>query len=89
MARRRISSSAMVPYGSSMWMSHGGSAMITLASARGWEGEVQGGRSGQCVRACGYLNLPSTVRSMCRTSHWIHCREMPTATHGWQGGVGG
>ena len=26
---RRISSSAIVPYGSSIWMSHGGSAMIT------------------------------------------------------------
>jgi hypothetical protein len=26
---RRISSSAIVPYGSSMWISQGGSAMIT------------------------------------------------------------
>ncbi len=35
---RRISSSDIVPYGNSMWMSHGGSAMITCAT-RGRDAE--------------------------------------------------
>jgi hypothetical protein len=53
MARRRISSSAMVPYGSSMWMSHGGSAMITLASARGMGGRRRSaGMKEWSMRAC-------------------------------------